>query len=228
MLKTITKLLYFVMLLVLSEQVLAQKVKIDSTLNSKLGIALNIGTTPGLSVAYRISPALSARLDGSFLKYNLQTTLDLSDEQLSLGGDISMQMFTLAAEYFPFKKSSFKLVGGATYINQGKAAVSVGPKSTYTYGESSFTPEEIGKMDFSADYGKSIAPFAAIGFGRTIPKRRIGVGAEFGLLYTKAPAVSLTGTERLSDMNEQEVLVQENMKDWRFFPVVNIKVAIRL
>lgn len=195
---------------------------------SKLGLSLNLGTTPGIDLAYGISPNVTARLGFSYFKYNVNTTTNASEEEVKLGGDADIAMAGLSFEYFPFKKSSFKLFGGASYIDKGKVSVVVTPTGTYTFGSTTFSPDEIGNVKFSVDYGKNIAPFAGIGFGRTIPKSRIGFGFELGTYYTKTPVVTLTGEKRLSSMSEQQAKVQENMKDWKYWPVINLRLAVRL
>ena len=195
---------------------------------SKLGLALNLGTSPGITLAYGLSPQLAIRLGYSYFKYDLNTNAKTSNEEVKLGGSANMSILGLSAEYFPFKKSSFKVFGGASYIDKGDLSVAVTPTGTYTFGSKTFTPDEIGNVSLTVDYGKSIAPFAGIGFGRTIPKSRIGFGFELGSYYMNTPKVSLTGKERLSSMSEQQSKVQQNMKDWHYWPIVNLRVAFRL
>ncbi len=194
----------------------------------QLGLALNLGTTPGITLAYGLSPQLAIRLGYSYFKYDLNTSTKASNEEVKLGGSANMSILGLSAEYFPFKKSSFKIFGGASYIDKGDLSVVVTPTGTYTFGSKTFTPNEIGNVTLTVDYGKSIAPFAGIGFGRTIPKSRIGFGFELGSYYMNTPKVSLTGKERLSSMSEQQSKVQENMKDWHYWPIMNLRIAFRL
>jgi hypothetical protein len=194
----------------------------------RLGLALNLGTTPGIDFAYGISSKVAIRLGYSYFKYNVNTTTKSSNEEVKLGGDVNMSILGLSAEYFPFSKSSFKVFGGASYIDKGSLSVLVTPTGTYTFGSTVFTPDQVGNVSFSVDYGKSIAPFAGIGFGRTIPKNRVGFGFEMGTYYAKSPIVTLNGEKRLSSMSEQQTKVQENMKDWHYWPVINLRVAFRL
>ncbi|MEA5260054.1 hypothetical protein VB264_19810 [Arcicella aquatica] len=229
--KTTTSLLLLYLFLI-SSNIFAKDITIaDSSKtknNHKLGLSLNLGTTPGIDLAYALSPKVTARLGFSYFKYNVNTTTNASDEDVKLAGDADLAMAGLSFEYHPFKKSSFKLFGGASYIDKGKVSVVVTPTGTYTFGSTSFTPDEIGNVKLSVDYGKSIAPFAGLGFGRTIPKSRIGFGFELGTYYTKTPEVIITGEKRLSSMSEQQAIVQENMKDWHYWPVINLRLAIRL
>lgn len=229
--KTTTSFLLFCLCLI-SDMAFSQDVVTSNPPKAKsphkLGLSLNLGTTPGISLAYGLSPKVTARLGFSYFKYNVNTTANASDEDVKLAGDADLAMADLSFEYHPFKKSSFKLFGGASYIDKGKVSVVVTPTGTYTFGNSTFTPDQIGNVKLSVDYGKSIAPFAGIGFGRTIPKRRVGFGFEVGTYYTKTPEVTITGEKRLSSMSDQQATVQENMKDWKYWPVINLRLAVRL
>lgn len=204
----------------------------DSTskapLSHKFGLALRLGTTPGLDLAYRINPKITVLLGYNYFKYTVNTVTEAAKEGVKLDAGIKMSAVSGLIEYHPFSKSSFKLLAGVAYINQGLLSVLVTPEGSYTFGTTVFTPEEVGNISLAVDYGKSAAPFVGIGFGRTVPKGRVGIGFEMGMYYTKPPVISLTGKERLSSMTEQQAQVQENMKDWRYWPVINLRLAIRL
>ncbi|WP_044172350.1 hypothetical protein [Flectobacillus major] len=194
----------------------------------KIGLALNLGTTPGIELAYAFNPKIAARLGYSYFKYDVNTTTTTSGEDVKLGGKINLSMATVALEYHPFTKSSFKLIGGASYFDKGQVSMVVSPTGSYTFGSTTFSPDQMGNVQFTVDYSTQYAPFAGIGFGRTVPTKRVGFGIEIGTYYTQSPAVTLTGEKRLSSMSEQQAKVQENLKDWQYWPVVNLRLAIRL
>ncbi len=205
-----------------------EKVKIKNPNDGKFAIGLGIGTTPSLDFSYQSNKHLSVKLKYNYFKYNTVTQLDISGEKIALGSGLNMSALGLSLEYFPFAKSSFKLLGGVSYVLKGNLEVLATPMGDYTFGETVFTPKEVGSFKFGLDYGKGIAPFAGIGFGRAVPKRRVGLGFELGTYSLKQPVVSLTGTERLSSMNEQEAKVQANMNDWRYWPILNVRLAVRV
>ncbi len=144
------------------------------------------------------------KINYSYFEYNAKTQLDTSDENIKLDSNFYMSAIRLALEYYPFLKSSFKLIGGVSYIPKVEIVIIASPNENYTFGETVFTPEEVGTLRFGLNYGKGVAPFVGIGFGRAVPKKQIGFGFELRTYYLKQPEVSLTGTERLSSMNEQE------------------------
>jgi hypothetical protein len=113
-------------------------------------------------------------------------------------------------------------------IQKGFVSINASPTDNYTFGETVFTPQEVGSFLFDLRYDNGFAPFAGIGFGRAVPKKRVGFGFELGSYYLPKPKVTLSGTERLSSMAEQEPKIQSNMDDWRYWPMVNLRLAVRL
>lgn len=194
----------------------------------KFGIAFRLGTTPGVDLGYRISPKITVLLGCTYFQYTVNTVTKTAEEGVKLDAGIKMSAASGLVEYHPFRKSSFKLLAGVTYINQGRLSVLVTPEGNYTFGTTVFTPEEVGNVSLTVDYGQSAAPFVGLGFGRTVPKRRVGIGFEMGMYYIKSPVISMSGKERLSSMSEQQAQVQENMKDWRYWPIMNLRLAIRI
>ncbi len=205
-----------------------EKVKVKAPNDGKFAVGIGIGTTPSADVSYQYNKHLSVKLKYNYFKYNTNTQLDISDEKVELAGNFDMSAVGLSLEYFPFAKSSFKLIGGVSYVLKGELGVLATPTENYTFGETIFTPEEVGTFKFGLDYGKGAAPFVGLGFGRAVPKGRVGFGFELGTYYLKEPKVTLTGTERLSSMNEQEAKVQANMNDWRYWPMLNFRLAVRV
>jgi hypothetical protein len=200
----------------------------NAQLSKKFAVGLSVGTMPGLEVAYHINNHLNVRADYHFLKYQVNTSAESSNESVYVSGKLKMSAIALSLEYLPFQKSSFKLIGGFTYLDQASFFVEVSPESTYTFGSTVFTPEEIGLVSFGLDYGKSIVPFVGIGFGRAVPQKRIGVGFEVGSYYLNSPIATLVGKERLSSMSNQAGLVQANTNDWRYWPMMNLKFSFKL
>lgn len=200
----------------------------SSTNDKKWAIGINLGTTPGLDVAYQLNRKLSVKLGYSYFAYNLNTTTAISNEDMIIKGDVNMGATKMSLEYFPFKKSTFKLLGGISYVQQGKLTFLGGPKNSYTFQQTVFTAEELGTITFSADYSKGIAPFIGLGFGAAVPKKRVGFGMEVGSYYLKQPEVTFVGTKHLTPMSSQEAMIGNNMKDWRYWPTVNVRLAVRL
>ncbi|MDI9871020.1 MULTISPECIES: hypothetical protein [Flectobacillus] len=200
----------------------------SNTNSIKFGIGLLGGTTPGFDVSARFTPNISVRLMNTFLNYTMSNKLTVSDEDIQLNGNLDMNALGLGVELYPSSKSSFKFILGLSYIQKGRVLVVASPTENYKIGETEFTPKEIGEFNFDLSYNGGVARFIGLGFGRAVPKKRVGFGFELGTYYLSEPKVSLTGTERLSSMSEQESKIQNNMKDWRYWPMFNLRLAVRL
>ncbi len=195
---------------------------------SRFGLSLNLGTLPGLELNYRFKPRLTARLSYSFLQYKPDTEITVSEQRLNMNGDVKISAPALSLVFTPSKSGLFKLVGGVAYLTQSKADLVFSPVEDYEVNGNIYTPAEVGEINYVMDYSSTIAPFAAIGLGRTVPKRRIGVGVELGSFFMTSPKITLTGTERLVGMSEEAAKIENNTKDWKYWPVVNFKVNVRL
>jgi hypothetical protein len=73
---------------------------------------INLGTTPGLSFVYEPYNKLAIRASYVYLKYNLNQEQKISNENILLAGNMDMSAIGLSVEYYPFVKSSFKIIAG--------------------------------------------------------------------------------------------------------------------
>lgn len=97
------------------------------------------------------------------------------------------------------------------------------------FGEILLTPEQVGEMDIELAYG-GMAPFLGIGFGRSIPNKRIGLGLEVGSYYIGSPWVNMNASELLepSASAEQEKSLEESFRTLSWLPAVKFRLAVRL
>ncbi|PQA53206.1 outer membrane beta-barrel protein [Siphonobacter curvatus] len=196
--------------------------------STKLGLVLDLGTTPGAKLAYGLSPHVTLKAGYNWLGVNLNRSLDISDESVNVKGKINLSTVNVSVDYHPFAQSAFRVFGGVGYTLGAKAHLTAQPNQGYVYGDTELTPEQLGSMSFEADYSGQVVPFAGIGIGRALPRKRFSVGLELGTYYTQAPKVHLSGTNLFTPMAGQQAIVQKNMEDWRFWPVLNINLAFKL
>ncbi len=195
----------------------------------KLAIGGSLGTTPGVDLSFQFAKHFAVRASWVTFSYE-QKDLDIKSSESTLKGnvDFKMEAYSFALDFYPSVKSSFKIFAGVSSIQKASISLSAAPTQGYTVGAMSFTPDKLGTLNFSVDYGKTTVPFAGLGFGRAVPKRRVGFGFEGGLYYLNSPAVMLGGTKFLSAMSDQQPQVQANMNDWRYYPVFNLRLAVKL
>lgn len=195
---------------------------------SRFGLGLNLGTLPGLELNYKFKPRLTARLSYGYLQYKPDFPLTVSDQKLNLNGVVKMSVPAVSLVFTPSPSGIFKILGGVAYLTQGKADLLFSAAENYEVNGETYTPDEVGEISYIMDYTSTLAPFAALGVGRTIPKKRVGVGLELGSFLLSSPKITLTGTERMVSMSEEASKIENNTKDWKYWPIVNLKINVRL
>lgn len=203
--------------------------EVPTSFYNRFAVAVNISTLGGgLEVARNITPHLNLRLRGNmFSLEDYRVDLELGGEPVHINASTQFMEMDLVAEYLPFKKSSFKLVGGVGYFMKAEANALAVYDGEIEYGDLTMTSDEIGTIDFMVDYS-GLSPYLGLGFGRAVPKKRVGFGVELGSFYLAKPKVTIIATKMLSPTSEEAQTLQENISDYRWFPFVNFRLAVRI
>ena len=82
-------------------------------------------------------------------------------------------------------------------------------------------------MELTLDYN-GFAPYLGLGFGRAVPKNKFGVSFEAGSFYLPEPKVDITATGMLAPTANQAVSLQEDIRDYRWFPFLNLRLSVRI
>ena len=201
----------------------------ESNYSNKFAIALNGSTLGGgLEIARNLSQHFNLRLRGNILSIkDFVQEIEVDDANLNVTADTRFLEFDLSLEYLPFQTSSFKVIGGAAHFSDGKTNALATYDGIFEYGEIMLGPKEIGDLELTLDYN-GFAPYLGLGFGRAIPKNKIGVSFEAGSFYLPAPHVNITATGMLAPTTNQTVLLQEDIRDYRWFPFLNLRLSVRI
>ncbi|MDN3594579.1 hypothetical protein [Zunongwangia endophytica] len=220
-------LLFFCFILI-SCDVISQENETSNYAN-KYAIAVNGSTLGGgLEVAKNISPHFNLRLRGNtFSIKDFVQEIEIDDANLNVTADSRFLEFDLSLEYLPFTQSSFKIVGGAAYFSDGETKALATYDGSFEYGEIIIGPEDIGDLRLSLDYS-GIAPYLGIGMGRAVPKNKFGIAFEAGSFYLPKPQVGINATGMLAPTANQAESLQEDIKDYRWYPFLNLRLSIRI
>ncbi len=220
-------LLYLFLILTSSNSFSQQNV--ESSYSNKYAIALNGSTLGGgLEIARNLSPHFNLRLRGNILSIkDFVQEIEVDDANLNVTADTRFLEFDLSLEYLPFQTSSFKVIGGAAHFSDGKTNALATYDGIFEYGEIILGPEEIGDLELTLDYN-GFAPYLGLGFGRAVPKNKFGVSFEAGSFYLPEPKVDITATGMLAPTANQAVSLQEDIRDYRWFPFLNLRLSVRI
>lgn len=189
----------------------------------------------GADFATRVNPHLIIRAGVNFFQM-AQREVEFGAYVPVVGGNPvkivasnNTLFFDMMGEYYPWKKFSFKLLFGGAYIHSLTANALIMVDAPMMFGEIELTPEQIGEMEIELAYG-GMAPFLGIGFGRSIPNKRIGLGLEVGTYYIGSPSVNMNASELLepSASAEQERSFEESFRTLSWLPAVKFRLAVRL
>ncbi len=196
------------------------------------GIGLVFGVPGiGLDYGYRLNPNIMFRLRGQTLPFSVNDyDFEIDDQDVLVDLDMNLTQIGVVVDYHPFSNSSFKLIGGLTYFVQSKIDVGVLVSDTLFLGENNdfvFYPEDIGRIDIKTNWN-SVVPYIGLGFGRAVPKKRVGFGIELGTHYVNSPKVQVLATGMLEDTSESGPQLENDLADFKWLPQFNFRLSIRL
>ncbi len=230
------KCLIVLFLLVFSGTLLyAQEVPADSTKKSdkklvyspeNASIQLLAGSQGfGLSARYQFVPMLALRLGGAIgsVKINEGIRFDnLTTDNTLKAEAANMHLW---AEFCPV--SWLRINAGAGYFFKARATAVTTPNEPVTQDGITLEPEELGVLTTKVSY-KEFAPYIGLGFGNGLPKHRFNVNLDLGTYYLSSPHVTMTGTEYLEDNSHNGAVLERNMSDYRFLPVIQLNLSFKL
>jgi hypothetical protein len=196
-------------------------------------VSLHLGTTgPRLFYNHALLPAhrLSVRAGVQYIAYRQPFQVAVSKESnLTLSPDFMIGVVQAGLVWRPFKRGSFFVTGGAGYTWHPNLNVVMTTDNKLDLDGIELTPEDVGTVNLGLRW-HSVVGYAGLGFGRTIPRRRVGVGVELGVFYLGRPRVSLdySGFLETTTIDEQIPRVEQNLAGYRYLPSLNVTVTYRL
>ena len=95
------------------------------------------------------------------------------------------------------------------------------------YGDITIDNEDIGDIDLTVSW-TGVAPYMGFGFGRAIPKNRVGFGLEFGAYYAGGPDVDIAASGMLTNTSQEAAEMQDNLASYAWMPRIMARLAVKL
>ncbi len=141
------------------------------------------------------------------------------DEDYSYDAKLKLLTFSALADWFPF---DFNMrVTGGVFINLNKGDLTLRPTTSHTVGGTVYTPEMLGSLSANVDVNK-ISPYLGIGIGNRLLSEGLDFTLDVGAIYQGAPKVDLTAQGLLEPSAEQQPLIEDNIKWFKFYPILSI------
>ncbi len=233
-------LLFLSMILFLINNGMAQThTKTNFLDKNRFGVGVNISTNGiGAQLAYSIlkKSKLIARVEGRYFYSDIKDR-DVTFQQtpMIVNGYIKRGSIGFMLDYHPFG-NSFKLTTGfAILLNEVNNVAKL--RDSVSQGNIKISPDEVGTITIG--YNLKSSPYFGIGFGKSVPKKRIGFSFEIGFYYTGFPTLQANATKMLEPVSTKiyNVFVDDSyyqerinilIDDRHFLPVFNCGFNIRL
>jgi hypothetical protein len=207
-----------------------------STANAEIGVGVRVGPFTGLGADLDIglTESLNLRLGYNWLGYD--DTLE--DTDVTYDAELEVNSFSAMLDWHIFG-GGFRLSAGAFSAGPTLAVIGKPTGGEYEIGDGLYDAADIGDLRGEIEVGDSISPYFGIGYGNVAKgKSRVTFLFDLGVIYTDTPVVSLTarcGTalsaqdcaDLQSDVQKEIAEIEEDAKDFEFYPVINIGIGIR-
>lgn len=191
-------------------------------------LGLNLSTNgPGANLGLTLNKkgSLQLRLDGKYLPADIKNLeYDFNGTTVILNGNATVGSLGGFLDWHPFK-NAFKLTVGAASILTEVTATGI-LKDSVQQGDIKISPTEVGEIKLGLSFKPSA--YIGIGFGRAVPKGRVGVSLDLGAYYVQSPQLNFSANGMLEPTSYQQAVLRENIKGYSWLPVMNIGINIRL
>jgi hypothetical protein len=188
------------------------------------------------------NPVTSAAL----LQAGLPTRFEDVNRDMDITASLGLVNAKLLIDFYPSKKSSFHLTGGL-YIGKEKLLNVEGKMEQMTqilgviekngtnlWSDIYANTDEYQLMakdltDINAALAiATVKPYLGLGFGRAVPKRRVGVSFDIGAFYMGAPKAK-SDNVNVQKMVEYELKdVSDLLKYLSWYPTMSLKINIKI
>jgi len=197
-------------------------------------IGVHVGSQGfGLNAAYETSEVFAIRIASSFAPYGLNKTRNWGNQEYTVDMDAKFYNAQAVAEYKPFKRTSssrfvqkLAVVGGFAYFFKSEADATAAPKNDYHYGDVVIPKEDLGTVKSHIKWN-GFAPYLGAGIRSFELGGNFGLNVDLGTYYLSSPDVTITADKMLSENTSNQETVQENMKNYRWLPVLQVGLSYR-
>lgn len=214
-----------------------------------LSVGVSAGTTGiGVDVATPVTPHFAIRGGVSFMpgiKISTDVDVDLTDPDLGsyptnldLKGSMSRASGELLVNYYPFLSSSFFVTAGAYFggsklvkidghSDKLKEYVDKGGNAGIVIGDQTIPVDKNGNVAGGLKVS-GFRPYIGVGFGRAVPKKRLGVMFELGVQFHGTPKVYTSAGELGNALGDGDDSFTKIMDKLTVYPVMKIRFCGRL
>lgn len=190
-----------------------------------VGLYLHLGSLGlGGDVGVRVSPDLTFRAGGNYFSVSGSDTFQ--DGDLDVDGSVNLRSFGGFVDYHP-NGIFLRLTGGVVY-SRNEIEATARYNRGVEIGNRVYSASDLGSLAGSIGTKNDVAPYAGIGFGHVVPRRRVSFTLDLGALYLGSAEIEMSGSGAIAPTADQAEELNDNLKNTAFYPVVTFGLTIRL
>ncbi len=163
----------------------------------------------------------------------LSVDFDINTSDIDYDVDADLLNFPILIDWYPFKKSGFRISAGAL-VNKNEGDLEASTQSSYTIDGTTYTAAQLGTLNGKVDFNE-IAPYVGIGWGNALGKsKRWSFTCDFGVVFQGEANVDLSVTGPIaSDPTFQANLarekreLEEELEDYQYYPVIALGITYK-
>jgi hypothetical protein len=192
----------------------------------RVGVGVKAGTLGlGVDLTGRITDWFSIR--GSYSKRDFSTSHETSG--IEYDDDIALGAYGVMLDFHPFK-GNFRLTAGYMRNRTGVDVTST-PTQDTKIGDTTYTPAEIGTLTGAIGFKQDV-PYFGIGYGSAAKgPHRVKFLLDAGVLSQGSAQVTLTSNTGLvsqADLDKEIQQIEDDIKNYKLYPVLSLGISFRL
>lgn len=182
----------------------------------------------GADLTLRLSDHINLRAEANWLQWDTDFTVD----DIDFDYDIDQTSFGGYIDYHPFA-NHFRITGGILSGDQSSTLDAVLSESV-TIGDNTYSASDIGTLTGTVEGDSDTIPYIGIGFGNAVASgQRLTFLFDIGVAF-QSYSVDLASSGPINvypqfqeDLAKQEADVQDELDDWKIYPVVSFGLAFQ-
>jgi hypothetical protein len=201
-----------------------------SAFDGRFGAGAQVGFQGiGLHARYDLTGWCYLRLEGNYFEYDDSFDADGIDYD----GELDLSNLGLTANFLPFA-NGFRITAGGYFGNNEFTGIARGAGTSLDIGDTDYVLNPGDSVTGTIEYN-SFNPYLGVGWDFVFGSGSNFVfGIDVGVLYLGEPEADLSaagGITRIpgfaDDLRREETLVEDDVSDWEFAPVLKLSFTYR-
>ncbi|MFD2966728.1 hypothetical protein [Sphingobacterium bambusae] len=205
----------------------------ESGYPNPFALGVHVGTTGvGLHIYQPLGNHFGLRLGGSFMPFHTDIVGNYSNRDVRSDVSAKANNVSLLVGWAPFSQQrgffrSFNIQVGGAYFFDLSGKLESRLVEGYRYGDINVHPDRVGTITTNVNWKETVNPYAGIGWSNIVLDSRFSVSIDLGAYYLSKPTVTMEATGLLEENVNNAPTIENNIKNYRYLPRVEIGFSYR-